>query len=451
MYDEILDKPDPERLMTLPSPSALWPKPPPTASLYKYANKFYNLWLGLLSGDFGYDQGQSTVSYSCGRCSLTHEYSRDQALQRLLMIVGCIYAYCAHQLVTAGALNESDDLGIPGCSARSFSELKASKGSTCLEWSRDLLEKFVGVLQAARSLYLLRRRDIENEMWADAFEQILADSTLGIYHVSERSITAEGSCQYGMEAAMLIRRLTGFSLHLQSSVFRWPARPWSETHASGPFSLLRLPELQLLASQDQRMQQLYGPKMVEKVFESQLALLMQSLGFYVIKTRTGERTVDLVCISGDPAASFTMMLEAKTTKAAYTLPTKDERALIEYVSTVQESLTTSPKLGLVLIVGSAASRTLGSRLRRVETTSGVAVRFCRAQQLATLRESILGPLPLVLLKKELLSAPNIVPASFVKGIVNNLNERYKAQEALVRTFLGAGINFPRDQNETALS
>jgi hypothetical protein len=187
------------------------------------------------------------------------------------------------------------------------------------------------------------------------------------------------------------------------------------------------------------MQQLYGPKIVEKAFEAQLALLMQSLGFYVIKTRTGERTVDLVCISGDPTAPFTMMLEAKTTKAAYTLPTKDERALIEYVSTVQESLTTSPKLGLVLIVGSAASKTLGSRLRRVETTSGVAVRFCRAQELASLRESILGPLPLVLLKKELLSAPNIVPASFVKDIVHNLNERYAAQEALVRTFLGCGL------------
>jgi hypothetical protein len=311
-----------------------------------------------------------------------------------------------------------------------------------MEWSRQLLTEFVGVLQAARALYLLRRRDIENEMWVDSFERILADSTLGVYHVLETLVTAEGDCQYGMEAAMLIRRLTGFSLHLQSSVFRWPSRPWSETHASGPFSLLRLPELQLLASQDQQMRQLYGPKMVEKAFESQLALLMQSLGFYVIKTRTGERTLDLVCISGDPTSSFTMMLEAKTTKAAYALPTKDERALTEYIAAVQEGLTTSPKLGLVLMVGSAASKTLGSRLRRVETNSGVAVRFCRAQELATLRESVLGPLPLALLKEELLSAPNIVPASFVKNIVRKTNERHAAQETLVRTFLGTSTNLP---------
>src|ERR1017187_885595 len=440
MYDEILDKPEPDGLMILPPPNAMWPKPPPTASLYEYANRFYKLWLGLLSGDFGYDQGQSSVRYNCGRCSLTHEYSRDEALQRLLMIVGCIYAYCAHQLVTADAIIDSDDLGIPGCSAQSFSELKASEGSTGLEWSRDLLENFVGVLQAGRSLYLIRRRDIEKDMWTDGFERVLADSILGIYHVSERSITAEGNCQYGMEAAMLLRRLTGFSLHLQSSVFRWPARPWSETHASGPFSLLRLPELQLLASQDQQMQRRYGPKKVEKAFESQLALLMQSLGFYVIRTRTGERTVDLVCVSGDPSASFTMMLEAKTTKAAYTLPTKDERALIEYVSTVQESLTTSPKLGLVLIVGSAASRTLGSRLRRIETASGVAVRFCSAQELATLRESLIGPLPLSLLKKELLSAPHIVPVSYIEDIVQSVNSRAAAQEALVKTFLGGSVN-----------
>src|ERR1022692_861 len=111
VYDEILDKPDPEGLMTLPSPGTMWPKPPPTSSLYEYANRFYKLWLGLLSGDFGYDQDQSSVSYNCGRCSLTHEYSRGQALQRLLMIVGCIYGYCAHQLVTAAVLSDSDDLG----------------------------------------------------------------------------------------------------------------------------------------------------------------------------------------------------------------------------------------------------------------------------------------------------------------------------------------------------
>src|ERR1035437_8178445 len=98
MYDEILDKPEPDGLMILPPPNAMWPKPPPTASLYEYANRFYKLWLGLLSGDFGYDQGQSSVRYNCGRCSLTHEYSRDEALQRLLMIVGCIYGLFGPQL-----------------------------------------------------------------------------------------------------------------------------------------------------------------------------------------------------------------------------------------------------------------------------------------------------------------------------------------------------------------
>src|SRR6202041_1722740 len=113
----------------------------------------------------------------------------------------------------------------------------------------------------------------------------------------------------------------GYSLHLQCSVFRWPTRPWSETHSRGPFSLLRLPELQLLASQDPRMQQRYGPKQVEKNFELQLALLMQSFGFYVIRTRVGERTVDLICISGDPTASYTLMVEAKTSKAPYAMPT----------------------------------------------------------------------------------------------------------------------------------
>jgi hypothetical protein len=435
MYEKILDNPDPDGLMTLPTPRKIWSKMPSVANLYKYADLFYKLWLSLLSGDFGFDEAQSVVRYNCGRCIKTHEYSRDAGMQRLLMIVGSAYAFCAHQLVTANETFGSDDLGIPGCSAESLGKLRTEKGSTCLEWSRELLSQFVGVLQAARCLYLIRRNLLPSEMWTDAYEQILADSVLDVYHVLDKSTTAEGVCRLGMEAAMLMRRVTAYSLHLQSSVYRWPARPWSETHTSGPFSLLRLPELQLLASQDEQMSRRYGAKAVEKTFESQLALLTQSLGFYVIKTRTGERTVDLVCVSGDPSASFTMMIEAKTTKAAYSLPTKDERALVEYVSTVQEGLTTSPNLALVLVVGSAASKTLDGRLRRVEVATGVPTRFCTAQQLATLRESILGPLPLSLFKKQILDASRVVPTENIQAIVQSVNARSAAQEALVRAFL----------------
>jgi hypothetical protein len=448
VYDDIIDAPDPDNLMTLPPPSQIWKTPPSPAVLYKAAARFYGLWIDLLNGDFGYEKERDIVKYRCYRCSLDHECSRGVALQRLLMIVGCMYGYFAHQLVTyphiTDAVEKADawDFGVPGCSAHTFGILKELRGSTGLEWSKPLLENFVGVLQSARILYLARRQDIETDMHNDDFERILADSTLGVFHTFERVVTPEGNSRYGMEAAMLARRIMGYSLHLQCSVFRWPTRPWSETHSRGPFSLLRLPELQLLASQDPRMQQRYGPKQVEKNFELQLALLMQSFGFYVIRTRVGERTVDLICISGDPTASYTLMVEAKTSKAPYAMPTKDERALIEYVATVQESLTTSPKLGMVLVVGSAATRGLAVKLRRIENATGVAARFCTAQELATLRESILGPLSPNLIRRELLTAPHVVSESCMNSIIEEVNMRASAQEALVKTFLGSGTPYP---------
>lgn len=437
MDDDILTNLDPDQLMALPSPAIMWREGQPSEeSMYRIAACFYRRWIDLLAGNFGYDEKLVEVSYKCARCAEDHKCSRERAMQRLLMIVGCFYGFCAHNLVSSSPAGDGlDSLGIPGCSAQELKELRSGHGSTCIEWSRGLLSHYIGALRAGRALYLCRRTDLQLDMFNDSFERILADSMLGIFHVMEKSVTPEGVCKYGIDAMSLMRRLNGYSLHIQTSVFRWPVRPWSDSHASGPFSLLKLPELQLLAAQDISMQGRYGSKRVESIFELQLAMLMQSFGFYVVKTRTGERTVDLVCVSGDPTVSFTLMIEAKTSKTPYTLPVKDERALAEYISTIKDGLTTMPRLGLVLVVGSAASKSLGARLRRIEASSGVPVRFCRAQELATLRESILGPLPLSVFRKELLDAPSVVSGKCIDAIVSSVNARAAAHEALVRTFL----------------
>lgn len=81
-----------------------------------------------------------------------------------------------------------------------------------------------------------------------------------------------------------------------------------QSHKIGPFSSIRLAELAPLANRDARMSKKYGTKQIEKVFEQQLALIVQSFSLYV---RTGQRTVDLICISADPTARFTFLLEAK--------------------------------------------------------------------------------------------------------------------------------------------
>jgi len=117
---------------------------------------------------------------------------------------------------------------------------------------------------------------------------------------------------------------------------------WDKEHHLGPFSAIRLQELSLLANRDESVMRRYGKKNVERVFETQLALVMQSFGLYVVSTRTGQSTVDLVCISASPEERVTFILEAKTTKATYALPKTDFRALQDYMKTVRRSLSTLP-------------------------------------------------------------------------------------------------------------
>jgi hypothetical protein len=130
-----------------------------------------------------------------------------------------------------------------------------------------------------------------------------------------------------------------------------------------------------------------------------------------------------------------MLIEAKSTSRPYSLPTKDERALREYINEVKENLTTSPPLDMVLLVGPSASKTLDQKLRKLEADVGISMRFCAAQTLASLRERVLGPLPLGLLRKYLKNASHCVDYSVVESLIATLSQREAAQRELVRTFL----------------
>ncbi|MFI2202074.1 hypothetical protein ACH47Z_15135 [Streptomyces sp. NPDC020192] len=238
-----------------------------------------------------------------------------------------------------------------------------------------------------------------------------------------------------MEAAFLIRKMLSYTLHLQEAIYRWPMRPWSEAHESGAFSSLRLPELQLLATRADAVKARYGDRKVEKVFEQQLALLIQSLGFYVVSTRTGESTVDLVCISADPASPFTFLLEAKSSGRPYTLPSDDRRALLQYVEDVKSNLTTSPPLAFVLIVGGAPQKTLAEKIGDLELAAKVPVRFCTAQSLANLRENLIGPNPAGIIKKAILRSGAVIKNEDLQKVTEEVLSRVRAQEELVRSFL----------------
>jgi hypothetical protein len=176
--------------------------------------------------------------------------------------------------------------------------------------------------------------------------------------------------------------------------------------------------------------------MIEKIFESQLSLIFQSLGFYVVSTRIAESSVDLICVSPDTgSASYSMLVEAKTTSHPYTLPKDDSRALIDYINDVRGNLTTGGPLSFALILGPSASKNLATRVRGLEISAGLPVRFASAQWLASLREGILGPLPHRVFRDELLASPSVVADEALEKIAGRVEKRQTSIENMVRSFL----------------
>jgi hypothetical protein len=224
-------------------------------------------------------------------------------------------------------------------------------------------------------------------------------------------------------------------LHALADGYADTASSWNTSWRPGAFSQIRVDELDLLARRAEAVTKRYGDKHVERRFEQQLALLFQSFGFYVIQTRTGARTVDLVCISDDPAGAFTFLVEAKTTKAAYSFPAKDERALRDYVADIEGSLRTLPSLRFVLIVSHTATKTLDRKLNQFETSTGRPVRFLRAALLAELRESIPGPAPAAPLAQLVLNAPRIIPANFAAALADTYKLRQDAHTQLAEALM----------------
>ena len=183
-------------------------------------------------------------------------------------------------------------------------------------------------------------------------------------------------------------------------------------HRPGAFSAIRLSELPLLATRADSVVARYGRKRVEKVFEHQLSLIFQSFGFQVVSTRLAQSTVDLFCISSDASEGYSFIVEAKTTKAKYSLPTRDARALKDYANDINSALRSLPQLKFVLVVANEPAKTLPSKIMALSASLGVPVRFCTASQIAELREVIPGPLPATTFRDEILQSDALLPVDF---------------------------------------
>lgn len=225
-----------------------------------------------------------------------------------------------------------------------------------------------------------------------------------------------------------------FEASLHSLRYVYVAEPKDSYEARGPFSAINLPDFVRMAARDDRAVKKYKGRLAG-AFEQQLALIVQSFGGLVIQTRPGDRTVDLFCISVDVEESFSFLVEAKTTKRPYGLPTDDERALVEYIRESRR-LSTLPRLRFILLIAPAAARTLEGKLKKVETEVGIPVRFASAKGLARLRDLVVGPQLLSEISDVLLDSPHIVGDDFGDRVVAVVRAKHQAHENLVRTMLG---------------
>jgi hypothetical protein len=419
-------------LLTLPPADVLF-EGLTSQQLHSVADLCFDACLEVLAGTRRFDR--EAVEYRCGGagCEKVHSVTPDAAARRLLMICGITWGTATERLF----LDRSNVYDLSDRPLVRFIErlpAEPDESNTSMPFAHSALRCYASVLAAAQALLLFRAGAYVSPS-TDELEAALVNNALDLYHVFAGLMSPEGLDE-NMDGHYLLLRLVGNAFHVQRTVFNMPARAWSETHKAGPFSSLRLSQLQLLARRSDDALARYGPKEVERVFEQQLALLMQSLGFYVVPARIGEASPDLICMSADSGAQFTILCDAKSSASPYSLPKDDFRALEDYVADARTNLVSAaPSLLLVLIVGGDASNTLAKRLRQLEATIGMPVRFCTAQQLADLRENVPGAIPMSALREALLKASNVLKDPDIQKVVKVATEREEAKAHIVRTFM----------------
>jgi hypothetical protein len=433
-------------------------------ALHRAADNFYQSWIHLVSDKELYLQGEATVPS-------TGETLSGKALWwRLFFVVGAYYDFSIRLLLRekqtvhplpglglakadewVGKLNqdieavrqefislaegnlpeeEAEELRTKLFSLFEVTSLEEAGDTILWDTDRSLAAFFAGTYTTAVTTAvfaeLLRHTNIPLELIEDMD---------GISHRTAAVVFAgpPSSGRWPPQVMELSRRLIATIFEQWERIYDRPDS--DKSYRIGPFSSIRLAELAPLANRDARMSKKYGSKRIEKVFEQQLALIVQSFGLYVVSTRTGQRTVDLICISADPTAHFTFLLEAKTSGHPYTLPRDDARALLEYIREVRAGLTTLPPLHFVLMIGPSPSSTLEKKLQGLEAEAGLPIRYCSAHELAHLREVVAGPLPLKDFTDYLLLASRVVPSGFAQTMRSRVDELRSSHEALVRTML----------------
>ena len=411
--------------------SDFWMLPPPDVELVKEADdetlheltlSFSRQWISVVVGETELPDDNQTFTGEDDS-----EVELDETIKdRILLNIGLYYDIAARRLL---ALNEqlSEPRAIAGIHDNTFFVLAGHELSEDVtpedRWAFDLtFSYFMGLRTSA---YLADVRKID-KLPQESFQTIEHMPPRAIRAMVELMAQAPSKSNY-----LLAFQLLRASVQYLDEIYLEKWHKAKTDHSTGIFSQMRLNELSLIAKRDPSMAEKYGIHHLEKLFEHQLSLIFQSFGYYVTSAKIGERIVDLICISAtsDPKKSF--WIEAKSSSNPYSLPTKDERAIVDYVSDFNSRSRSSiiPPLAFILIVGSEPSGTLRQKLQKLEIRVQVPVRFCKASDIAHLREKILGPILFETLQEHVLSASYVMPQDWFSGIVNwveRKRERYIA-------------------------
>jgi hypothetical protein len=370
-----------------------------------------------------------SLDWKCPKCGRIRTYSGGDLWSRLLLVTGAYYENACRAFTVASKASQAQ-AGPPGLSIPSMKSASALPPG-------EHPDRYV----EARMIHIDYQLAMIATYMIAPLKRIPANSPVPDFermaHESVQLLSRWRTKARNRDLRQLATVLTDGLLELLTATYSDHARTWNKEHRSGPFSAIRLPEFALLAHRDPSTISLYGEKNVESVFEQQLALILQSFGFIVIQTRRGERTVDLVCISPDSGCPMTILVEAKTTKSEYKLPTSDQRALLEYTRDVRANLTTLPALAFVLIITPSVSTSVEHRLSALEAEAGVPIRLMTAKHLAELRESIPGPIRVPTFRAVVLESPRRVLPSVAKVIADESKNIALAHETLVRAYLPA--------------
>jgi hypothetical protein len=373
---------------------------------------------------------QDAVEIPCPHCGERVKFEEGELWDRTLLSLTCYYDFAMRSVIDAGEMTTKGvepTLGIQ-IPERLLGRVEDEvKGHSFEQKRTQATLFFVEYHLCLICTYLMDT--LRGTPGCDAPLSVLA----GMVHEQLCSLHNRERQFASNTLKLMAHRLLHENLHRLESIYKAERDSVNTEHRYGPFSAIRLQELSLLARRDKAVIKKYGTKNVERVFEQQLALIAQSLGFYVVPARSGECGVDLICVSSDQR--WTFLLEAKTTAKRYSLPAKDRRALVEYVTMVQTALTTLPRLEFVLIVSWEASKTLGGKLIALEAETGVPARFCCAQDLAELREMSLGPIPTDVFRSEVLEKPKVLPKGFVGEVVRKSQQGQAAHVHFVREML----------------